>query len=391
MYASDCNVFCITETWLSDKISDGEILPSSFVLYRCDRPSRGGGVLIAVHKSLPSTLIPSPSDLEVVVVKLGLDNDFVICCVYVPPDSASLYISSLINYLTNIVSSFNKCVIVGDFNFPDVDWCSLLGSTSLSNLFCEFIFDCNLTQHVTEPTHVKGNILDLVLTSSNITLDQFFVNSSTDAILSDHFLIYFLPLCTISSAVKSKPGYVYDFSKAHYDAMCDFLLDTDFRALFESRDIEFSWLVLKYFISEAMFLFTPKIFVSHRNDPKWFNSEIRHHLKCLRSLRRKFKSHPMLHIMNKIQQSEKNLQSKIQQAKSNYESKLIASFHSTSSRSPSSVVYSYIRSISGQSSLPAVMSLDSQSAASDTEKASLFNKYFHSVFTTSFLSTTTYK
>ena len=72
MYASDCNVFCITETWLSDKISDGEILPSGFVLYRCDRPSRGGGVLIAVHKSLPSTLIPSPYDLEVVVVKLTM-------------------------------------------------------------------------------------------------------------------------------------------------------------------------------------------------------------------------------------------------------------------------------------------------------------------------------
>ena len=80
------------------------------------------------------------------------------------------------------------CVIVGDFNFPDVDWCSLLGYTSLSNLFCELIFDCNLTQHVTEPTHVKGNILNLVLTSPNITLDQCFVNSSTDAILSDNFL-----------------------------------------------------------------------------------------------------------------------------------------------------------------------------------------------------------
>ena len=132
-----------------------------------------------------------------------------------------------------------------------------------------------------------------------------------------------------------------------------------------------------------MFLFTPKIFVSHSNDPKCFNSEIRHHLKCLQSLRRKFKSHQTLHIMNKIQQSEKSLQSKIQQAKSNFESKLIASFHSTSSRSPSSVVYSYIRSISSQSSLPAVMSLDSQSAAGDKEKASLFNKYFHSVFTTS--------
>ena len=94
VYASDFNVFCITETWLSEKSSDDEILPSSFVLYRCDRPFCGGEALIAVHKSLPSTLISSPSDLEVVVVKLGLVNEIVICCVYVPPDCIFVYLIS---------------------------------------------------------------------------------------------------------------------------------------------------------------------------------------------------------------------------------------------------------------------------------------------------------
>ena len=193
MYASDCNVFCITETWLSDQISDGEILPSNFVLYRSDRPSRGGGVLIAVHESIYSALVSSPFDLEVVSVRLGLDNHFVVCC-------------------------------------------------------------------------------------------------------------------------------------------------------------------------------------------KWFNSEIRHHQKCLRSMRRKCKSCPTLRMKNKIQQSEKLLQSRIEQAKANYESKLIESYHS---RSHSSAIHSYIRSISGLNSLPAVMTLDSNSAASDKEKAILFNQYFHSVFSAS--------
>ena len=108
-----------------------------------------------------------------------------------------------------------------------------MGSSSLSNLFCEFVFDCNLTQHVTEPTHIRGNILDLVLTSPSVILDQFSINSSADAILSDHFLIYLLSLCSIPSSIKSKPGYVYDFSKANYNGMCDFLLDSDFRALFD--------------------------------------------------------------------------------------------------------------------------------------------------------------
>ena len=73
----------------------------------------------------------------------------------------------------------------------------------------------------------------------------------------------------------------YDFSKANYNGMCEFLLDSDFRALFESRNIEFFWSVLKKNINVAVSLFIPKVFVSHSNDPKWFNSEIRHHIKCL--------------------------------------------------------------------------------------------------------------
>ena len=94
-------------------------------MYRSDRPSRGGGVLIAVHESIYSTLVSSPFDLEVVSVRLGLDNHFVVCCIYAPPDSTVLYISSLVNYLTDIAASSSKCIIVGDFK-----------SSFLSNYFC---------------------------------------------------------------------------------------------------------------------------------------------------------------------------------------------------------------------------------------------------------------
>ena len=105
VYSSNHNVFCITETWLSGLIHDGEILPSKFVLYRKDRPSRGGGVLIAVNDSLPSLCIPSPPNLELLCVKIV---DFVVCCVYVAPNSNLEYTSCLIDFLIYIVSSYCK-------------------------------------------------------------------------------------------------------------------------------------------------------------------------------------------------------------------------------------------------------------------------------------------
>ena len=84
VYSTPFNVYCITETWLKDDIYDNEILPAEYTLYRKDRSSRGGGVLIAVNNIISSNLISSPSDLELVAINLNLKNDSItICTVYI--------------------------------------------------------------------------------------------------------------------------------------------------------------------------------------------------------------------------------------------------------------------------------------------------------------------
>ena len=208
MYASKFNVFCLTETWLSDLIFDSEVLPHDFILYRKDRLSRGGGVLIAVHVSILSSLLSSPVDLEVVSVKIGVNHDFILCTVYVPPNSSESYLLSLLKYLSDLVCSYNRCINVGDFNFPDICWSSLSGTSSLSNSFCEFIFDYNLTQHVMEPTHIMGNI---VITSAGINIFDLSITPSVQHIFSDHFIVTFIPLCNIIRTLTCKPRYVFDF------------------------------------------------------------------------------------------------------------------------------------------------------------------------------------
>ena len=57
--------------------------------------------------------------------------------------------------------------IMGDLNFPDIDWHTITGSNRFSSLFCDLTFDLNLSQLIHHPTHNKGNILDLVLTNDN--------------------------------------------------------------------------------------------------------------------------------------------------------------------------------------------------------------------------------
>ena len=71
-------------------------------------------------------------------------------------------------------------------------------------------------------------------------------------------------------------------------------------------------------------------------------------------------------------------------AKVNFENNLVSNF----AFSNDSKIYRYIRSLSGHVSLPDIMYWDSASAQSDSDKANLFNKFFHSVFTVDIESTT---
>lgn len=84
--------------------------------------------------------------------------------------------------------------LIGDFNQPDVDWACLTGDNPTSSLFCNLIFDTNLTQLVTSPTHLKGNILDLVLTNNDHLIEDTTVSQVMEpfpGLKSDHMPITF--------------------------------------------------------------------------------------------------------------------------------------------------------------------------------------------------------
>ena len=99
---------------------------------------------------------------------------------------------------------------------PDICWSSLMRSLP-SNTFCEFIYNNHLAQLVTNPTHIKGNILDLVITNADFVSDL--ANNPLCSLLpSDHFSITFTVKQSIPLLLKhSKFQYMFDFSKADFD------------------------------------------------------------------------------------------------------------------------------------------------------------------------------
>ena len=71
---------------------NNEILLAKFTVYRRDRCTRGGGVLIAVSSAITSRLVYSSDTVEKIVVERELVPKILLCCLYIPPASSDQYL-----------------------------------------------------------------------------------------------------------------------------------------------------------------------------------------------------------------------------------------------------------------------------------------------------------
>lgn len=221
----------MTETWLHPDVSNGEFLPSTFQVHRYDRPSRGGGVLLALDHTLSSSRIPSPIDLELVSVKLS-NPSIIICVVYFRPNSEISYFHHFFQFLSDIVTPGVSIIIMGDFNLPDICWSTLSGDSTISNVFCDHIVDLN-SQLVSIPTHSGGNILDLIISNIPHCVTDICPISSSN-LNSDHTPISLnlvIPGC--KSKKRCVSSWYYNYKKTDFDGLNSFLLDFDFKPMLE--------------------------------------------------------------------------------------------------------------------------------------------------------------
>ena len=115
-------------------IYNSEILPTNYLIYRKDRKSRGGGVLIAVNDKIPSKLILKHPLLELLSVELSLNPKLILICLYIPPNCSDDYKREVINYLYSLPE--DDLILLGDLNIPDIDWDTLNASTPFSQQVC---------------------------------------------------------------------------------------------------------------------------------------------------------------------------------------------------------------------------------------------------------------
>ncbi len=132
-------------------------------------------MLIAVKSSLDikSRKIDVQCSAEILTVEITLSNKtkFCLSTFYRVGTLGSNNFNAVKDYYNKILKRKNlsRIYVVGDFNFPDLNrekWETGQSDVLLEQNFLSMFSDLGLTQCIDEPTHNKGNILDLLLTSS---------------------------------------------------------------------------------------------------------------------------------------------------------------------------------------------------------------------------------
>ncbi|MDA8003108.1 MAG: hypothetical protein MPL62_17635 [Alphaproteobacteria bacterium] len=265
----------------------------------------------------------------------------------------------------------------GDFNAPHVDWTSrtVEASAPLEDLLCEVSLDSGLDQLVKHPTR-GGNILDLVFSNSNVSVDDVEVVDSIPG--ADHDAVHFSLAGKTPTVSPTCRRSVYNLKKANFPKFRSILNNTHWDSIFITKDINSIWNKWKELFFAAADASIPKVFVKCKKRTNWLSKETRSEIKKKRRLYR----------MMKRSKKERDVETyKRQSNKVRYLTRRDHTQHlqriTLNLRSNPRPFWRWLKSTrNGKTTIPDISNPDGTNAATSVlQKATIFNNYFSTVFT----------
>ena len=157
VYELSPDVIAITESWTHNEISKEILKLSGYDLVgRSDRTDtlkgRGGGILL--YSRLPHIYEQAANRTEQVIhstlsIRDNVDIHFHVF--YRSPNSSDEINEEVITFIQNIPQN---SILIGDFNYPEINWSTLSCSHAPGKLFLDTVNDKFLNQHVNFPTNL---------------------------------------------------------------------------------------------------------------------------------------------------------------------------------------------------------------------------------------------
>jgi len=243
------DIVCISETWLESSLPDSLLVSElPYTVFRKDRYNSpfGGACLIlnnSTVKAVQVDIADNFKDVDVVCVDI-IDTYLPIRLIagYRSPSSdtavdAVKSTKHFIDCLMSVCDVDTSIVVVGDFNFPSINWSDLQFAAEnerCSTLFSTFTKQYCFEQLVSEPTRLqticRSNLLDLILSNDPFIVCD--VNVCTPFSTSDHCCVDFKFVCPVQSA--QQPAHeLRDFSNADWTGISNYLNSCDWATIFD--------------------------------------------------------------------------------------------------------------------------------------------------------------
>jgi hypothetical protein len=392
LYTENVDILFLTESWLTINISDSMVCPQNYSLIRRDRVKFKGGGVCVFYKNLLKV-----NEIRCNETNTTLDDKFEyvcidlhdgklpirVCCFYIPPSSSPILedvshfkvVSRICSIITKLSSSIaTPFYLIGDFNLPSINWTipTSIGDEA-HDLFLTFCLSKSFCQFIDVPTHIKGNILDLLL--CNPPAKEHLLNYCVHPPMSstcDHNVIYF-QIERQNNIVENVTINCPNYSTANYSQIYQNLIDTKWDSIINSD------LTLQQNYDSFLSILYSEI-AKHVpvNKTKSFNSVKKpHHIRRL--LKEKLRVYKQC-------KHNKALKQKFKQLSKEYETAVKEWHNNTESNicnNPSSKkFYKYVKQkIKSKAPVPPLYDDQDNLVMSDSNKANLFNSFFQHVFT----------
>ena len=380
------DIIAITESWTHSEITDGILKIEGYDLIgRRDRTDtlkgRGGGILL--YSSLSSVFVNSVHKSEqilhaIIPSKNKSSEDIQIHIFYRSPNATEEMTDEVIKYIDNIPTN---SVLVGDFNYPDIDWSTLSCVNAASEVFINSVSEKFLNQHVDFMTnftpHPDGSVtatsIDLVLTNEDNLIASV---RPLDPLGASHHTMIHVELIVPSNS-NNTIEMVPDYSKADFGQMREQLDQVVWEVELRDLDAEASWNLFKDKVTSTVDACIPKKKRRNNGKPLWMQQNT---MRIIRKKRRLWKHYTTTRDYQSyleykpVQNATKSM---VKKAKREFEKNLAKNVK----KNPKAF-YSYINNrCKVQAKVGPLKDPDGKVQNDDTIQAKILNEKFSTAFT----------
>ena len=290
--------------------------------------------------------------------------------------------------LALIDTSKSHVWVLGDFNYPKLNWEEnqpvLKQNCPNPEMYQDFVSaqdDNCLTQMVCEPTR-ENNILDLFITNSPTLVDSVsFVPG-----IADHQAV--LAVVRLRPSIqKVKPRTVHLYSKSNWDGMKEDMLtfQSTFLSTCEGKSTEQLWQEFKDEVDMLINRYVPTKTIRGRKNLPWVTQEIRRNMNKRDHLYQVQKSSGKDADRLLFKKVKYDVDSMIKTSYNNYLDSLVGVIDDTpgtdGARPNPKKLFSYLKNCRQDSQGSSPLKKDDQLCTDNAQKASLLNNQFQSIFT----------